>query len=418
MKNLLIIQNYNANKGDSSVVHTMKEALYAMDSAINISLTSYDPVSAVEEYQLNSVEWLISYKKIKLESSKIKKILSFLQEFVWLFYSLIWLFFYKIDVLLPLPKRKEKTIQAYLDSQVVVLPGGHFFTSLNSFPVVFSHAYGLLFAQWLGKKTMIYAQTIGPFFGKLGCLAEKISKIVIVHADIVTIREENSLKFCDGLKNVQVTAEIVFLQPTNEDLAKRIALLDKLKDEERALVGVTIHHIYYKFFFSEEEYVNLMSRIFDNIIDNYDANIVIIPMEASYHHGGDRTIAKAMQRACKNKRRIYLLESDLAPLVISSAIANTDIFIGTKTHSIVYGLKALVPTISISYQQKSTEFMKMFGVEENAINLRMLNRKEFMAVFDRVYSDVDHYKNVEERLYESVKEKALQNNKLLLEMFE
>jgi colanic acid/amylovoran biosynthesis protein len=418
MKNLLIIQNYNANKGDSSVVHTMKKTITEMDSSINISLTSYDPAMAKEEYNLNSAEWIINFKNIKLANSKISKLYFLLKEFLWILYSFLWILFYKIGLKLPLPKNKKETIELYLKNDVVVLPGGHFFTNLNGFPVNISHAYGLLYAKWLGKRTMIYSQTVGPFFGKFGVITQKIADYVIKNTDVVTLREEDSTQYCKGYENVFVTAETVFALPTDKNIAKELNQLVKLKNEKELVVGVTIHHIYFKHFFTRDDYIQLMSNIFDEITMKYNCRILIIPMEVSYHKGGDRPIANEMRELSKNNEKIDILDGDLNPLMTSSVIANTDLFIGTKTHSIVYGLKSIVPTISISYQQKSTEFMKMFNVEENAIALDGLELESFMRIFDDVYLNQDKYRKIQKDSYEIVKEKALENNKYILSLFD
>jgi len=418
MKNLLIIQNYNANKGDSSVVHTMKMTLLEMDEQINIRLTSYDPEMAFNEYGLESAERIISFKKVKFAKSKFMKIYYFIKEFIWVLYSLVWLLFYKIDIKLPLPKSKKKSVHFYLISEVVVLPGGHFFTNFNGFHVNVSHAYGLLFAKMLNKKTMIYAQTIGPFFGKFGSLTKKMTDYVIRHTDIVSVREEDSLKYCKEYNNVHVTAETVFALPSDKNIAVDLPDLEKLKQSSKPVVGVTIHHIYYKHFFTREEYIELMAKLFDGMIEEFDCNILIIPMEADYHEGGDRPIASEMIALCNKKDNIYILKGDHDPIVTSSVIANMDIFVGTKTHSIVYGLKSNVPTISISYQQKSNEFMKMFNVLENAINLKNLNEKDFMDIFKRVVAKKDFYKEMEKKMYASVKNKALHNNVLLYSLFD
>jgi colanic acid/amylovoran biosynthesis protein len=417
MEDLLIIQNYNANKGDSSVIHTMKKTILEMDKDIKISLTSYDPIAAKDEYGIDSAEWIINFKNIKLANSKSAKLYYFSKEFLWIIYSLIWILFYKLNFKLPLPQNKKETISLYLKSEVVVLPGGHFFTNLNGFPVNISHAYGLLYAKWLGKKTMIYSQTVGPFFGKFGAITRAVADYVIKHTDIVTLREKDSTQYCKGYKNVHVTAETVFALPTNKEVAKELSQLVELKNEKKLIVGVTIHHIYFKHFFAKEDYVSLMSNIFDEISSNYNCNILIIPMEASYHKGGDRPIANEMKHMSKNSQKIHILDGDLDPLMTSSAIANTDIFIGTKTHSIVYGLKSMIPTISISYQQKSTEFMKMFHVEENAIDLKGLNLENFMTVFKRVYDNKEKYMHIQEESYAQIKKKSLQNNEFLASLF-
>lgn len=417
MKKLLIIQNYNANKGDSSVIHTMIKTISSMSPDVKIKLTSYDPNMAKEEYGVESAEWIINYRNIKLANSKMKKLYFFLRETLWIIYSLIWVSFYKLGIKLLLPKNKKNTLALYLESEVIVLPGGHFFTNLNNFPVNISHAYGLMYAKWLGKKTMIYSQTVGPFFGKFKTITRKISNYVIKNTDIVTLREEDSMQYCKEYNNVHLTAETVFALPTNKEISKNLKQIIKLKKKKELLVAVTIHHIYYKHFFSKTDYIKLMSNIFDEITTKFNCNILIIPMEASYHKGGDRPIANEMKIASKNTQDIYILDGDLDPLMTSSAIANADIFIGTKTHSIVYGLKSIVPTISISYQQKSTEFMKMFNVEENAIDLNGLTLEKFMTIFQRVYANKKKYINIQNKSYKKVKEKSLENNIFLLSLF-
>lgn len=418
MKKLLIIQNYNANKGDASVVLTMKKSLLEQYDDIDISLTSYNPDQAEEYYGVTAAEWIINFKNMKLASSRIDKILFMFKEFFWIIYSLIWILFFKINIKLPLPSFKNKTIELYLNSDVVVLPGGHFFTNLNGFPVNFSHAYGLLYAKWLGKKTMIYAQTIGPFFGKFGNLTKRMTDYVLRHTDIISVREEDSLKYCKNYDNVELTAETVFALPTDKDMAINLPDLQELRKSSKTIVGVTIHHIYYKHFFTRKEYIGLMATLFDEIIKEFNCNILIIPMEADYHGGGDRPIASEMIALCNQKENIYILKGDHDPLITSSVIANMDILVGTKTHSIVYGLKSNIPTISISYQQKSNEFMKMFNVLENAIDLKRLNKSDFMEIFKKVIENRSIYEAIEKKAYVIVKNKALYNNVLLYSLFD
>ena len=77
-KNVLIVQNYNINKGDTSVIFAMKKSLLDMYPDLTINLTSYDSVKAKKEYDLNSAEWLLDYRMIKKNNSKIGKIFYFL----------------------------------------------------------------------------------------------------------------------------------------------------------------------------------------------------------------------------------------------------------------------------------------------------------------------------------------------------
>ncbi len=416
MKKLLIIQNYNANKGDSSVIHTMKNTLKKADpSDLDIAVTSYDPEKATEEYGLVSAEWIINFRDIKLAKGKRNKLKYTLKEGSWIVYSMVWLLARKLGVDLKIPEFKKKTIDLYLNSEVVVLPGGHFFTNLNGFSTNFSHFYGLLFAYLLDKKTMIYAETIGPFFGPFGKLTRRMTRFIGKKVDLITVREKNSLTECQDLDNVQVTAESVFaLEAADPETAKELV---ELKKTDKLLVGVTIHHIYWKHYFTREKYISLMAGIFDRITSDYNAEILIIPMEMSMHKGGDRPIAQEMIDTMKTDGTVRILEGDLDPITTAAVIAQTDLFIGTKTHSIVYGLKSAVPTISISYQQKSNEFMDMFGMLDNAINLEELDVDRFMEIFANLHAEKDSIRQRQAEALVRVREAALKNNSLLLNLF-
>lgn len=415
IKKILIIQSYNPNKGDNSVVGIMLTSLerYGCD----ISLTAFDPQKAGKDYQIKAYDYLFSFRQAKLASSKWSFIKYVSIELMWLVYLLLWTLLYKLRVRLPLPRLKWGIIEAYINADVVVLPGGHFFTSFNSLPNNFSHYCGLRFAQLIGKKTMVYSQTVGPYKSSMsGRIEQFLAKRVLKRANIVTLREADSLKCYSG-KNSCVTAETVFIEPVTKvemDLSKYVTPYTMGKP----IVGVTIHHIYYKHYFSKKDYINKMVEIFDSILSQYDCHILMIPMEDNYKAGGDRPIIKEMMGLIKaeNAQRISMVTDDLSSTETANVIALCDIFIGTKTHSVVYGLKTATPTISISYQEKSTEFMKMFGVEDYAIAMDKLNRKDFMEIYARIYRNREQVRETLGDRYQQVKNEAENNNELLMKL--
>ena len=317
---------------------------------------------------------------------------------------------------LPVPAFKKQTIDLYEHADVVVLPGGHFFTNLNSVIMNFSHFYAMLIAFAMRKRTMIYAQTVGPFFGIWQWPVRLMTTFVLRNVDVVTLREKGGLRYCRGVRKLQQTAEIVFAASTNEPLPQFVGELKQACSDEHQLVGFTIHHLYYKHFFNREQYRDIMAEIFRRIVDKYHATILIVPMEEAVHGGGDRPLAGEMIVQSGREGDIFVLEDELSPLVTASVIAATDLFIGTKTHSIVYGLKEGVPTISISYQDKSNQFMEMFGVRENAIDMKDLDADAFMVIFDRVFNSLALYRHKQEQALRHVKSLAENNNKLLLDL--
>lgn len=416
MKKILIVQNYNANKGDSSVAFTMLKSLRAIDDDLDFGVTSYDPKKATEEYGIPAAEFAFNLHDIKLKKG-ISRIWAFAREGLWVGYGFGWAFFRRyLGIRLPVPTFKNKTVELYENTDVVVLPGGHFFTNFNGLGMNFSHFFAMILAFSLKKPTMIYAQTIGPFFGvfKLPVLA--MTAFILRNVDAVTLREKGGLTYCNNVKRIELTAETVFALDTEISLAQNVKGLQSVRDNGEILVGVTIHHIYYKYFFSKDRYVSIMAEIFQRIVDGYNATILIIPMEEAVHGGGDRPLAREMIDRSGREKSVSILEGDLLSHVTAAVIASTDVFIGTKTHSVVYGLKSGVPTISISYQDKSNEFMQMFGVRENAINLKDITPDDFMQIFKRVFESLEFYRQKQQNALSRVKLLAEKNNHILLSL--
>jgi colanic acid/amylovoran biosynthesis protein len=408
-KKILIIQSYNANKGDNSVIDSM---LYSLRKYhYNISLTVFDPQKAKKEYNIDAFEYLLSFRKMKMAESKVQFIWACICELSWLMYSFLVLIFLKMGISLPVPKRKEGIIKAYKESEVVIIPGGHFFTSFNSFMNNFSHYYALRFAQLIGKKTMVYAQTVGPYHNnRIGKIEKQMANRVLKKANVVTLREADSLRNY-SYTNAQVTAEAVFLKPVEKlDLNLEAYLPEKKID---FVVGVTIHHIYYKYYFTKDVYVELMADIFNAILEKYNCHILLIPMEDKYKTGGDRPIIKEMLAKVDKRNGISMVTEDLTPLETANVISLSDIFIGTKTHSIVYGLKTFTPTLGISYQEKSTEFMKMFNMEKFTIRMESLNVDDVMDIFSNIYKNREEIRKSMQEIYPKIVQKAEINNVLL-----
>jgi colanic acid/amylovoran biosynthesis protein len=340
---------------------------------------------------------------------------AFIREGLWVVYGFIWALFKRfLKINLPVPLFKKKTMQLYEEADVVVLPGGHFFTNFNGLGMTFSHFFAMMLAFAMEKPTMIYAQTVGPFFGKFKLPVQAMTDFIIRHVDAITLREKGGLSYCKTARNVQLTAETVFTLDTDKSLAKNVQEFESILKNNKFLVGLTIHHIYYRYYFSREKYVAIMSEIMKQITKDFDAFIVIIPMEEAVHSGGDRPLAQEMIEKSGKADNVHILQEELTSYLTEAVIANTDIFIGTKTHSIVYGLKGLVPTISISYQDKSNQFMKMFNVSENAIDMKKLTVDDFMKIFARVYNSTDLYRTKQTDALPKVKRLAEMNIDILL----
>ena len=223
MKNILIVQNYNANKGDSSVVYAMLNSLRnRKNEGLSYSVTSYDPRKASAEYGIPAAEFAFNLRELKLRKG-VSRAWAFIREGLWVIYGFVWAAFRRFwNISLPVPFFKKKTMQLYEKADVVALPGGHFFTNFNGLGMTFSHFFAMILAFAMGKPTMVYAQTVGPFFGKFKVPVQAMANFILRNVDAITLREKGGLRYCKNARNVQITAEAVFALDADKSLVKNV----------------------------------------------------------------------------------------------------------------------------------------------------------------------------------------------------
>ena len=413
MKNILIVQVYNANKGNASVITAMLDGIRRIPD-VSVCLTAYDPEKASREYGVHACERLCDVRRV-VSSKGFRKLIAILNEIVFISYFPLWWLGTRCHLPMPLCGRRRDVIRFYQAADVVVLPDGHSFTSLNGLFGNISHLIGMYAAVALRKKTMIYGQTLGPFHGLKGRFEEFWFKRLLKRIDIVTVRDQLSMDhYKSTAKNLYRTAEIVFALK-NPPLSPQVQnFLTDLKKCGRRVLMVTIHHLYYRYFFTRVDYVKLMADCLRETTLKYDLSLVMIPMEDAMRNGGDRTMIRdVLDKAGLPDDRVFVPDFEISPEETAALIAYADFFVGTKTHSVVYGLKGCVPMIGLAYQNKTREFMRMYGVEDFTIDLGQLTRCDFLALFDRLVSECEKNRVAMRQKNIDVCELALRNNEYL-----
>jgi colanic acid/amylovoran biosynthesis protein len=418
--NIFIIQHYSPNKGDSAVLCSM---LYSIQKSIpdaKIKVASFNPEQTYQTYGVDSVDFVFKLRSMT-RGSLLKKLSMGILELLWMCIAYLWAFFGKKELKTSiLSFERRASLNTYIWSDVVVCPGGHFFTNFNRFPGILSHYFALRIAQILTKPTMIYGHTIGPFFGFLGSITKIITRRVINRTSAITVREENSLDILNklGVKPdlVAKTGESVFLMPLPAKqniyvINEREAIRNETGDP---VVGVTIHHGYFKYWYSKDEYVDLMARMVDCLVEEFNAKVVFVPMEYNRDRkGGDRPLAQEIRSASRYENNILVITADYSPLETMGIIGEVDMLIATKTHSVVFGLRMGVPTLAIAYQEKSREFMKEFDLEEFTIDLNTFDLSDFSLKVKKLWSTRHEVKEKIKENLPLVQLKASENDNIL-----
>lgn len=387
---VLIINHFALNKGNHAVLRAIIGKLKKFDKNIRIVVSSYDKNLTNKRDNVESISWPVNAVKILQQNTIVMKAIVCSVE---LFSSLVVLFLPRFS------KKSREIYSAYEEADLVICPGGHLFTSMNPLISLWTYAISLLLAKKMNKKVIALSQSVGPFKGMNRGISKFISQIALKNIDLIYLRDASSEFFFKklDLKNVpyQFAGEIVY---SFNHLVKDKKEKFKEIEKDKINIGITIHHLYYRYYMSRDEYIKIMSDFCNYLIREVnDINIVFIPMEYTNEGPKDRLIISEIIDRITKKDNVHVLTKDFQPEQILCLMKQLDFFIGTKTHSIVMSLVSGTPTLSISYHEKSNYFMKEWGVEKYAINMQNLDKENLQKLFDNLYkNNVEIRKNLKE----------------------
>lgn len=312
----------------------------------------------------------------------------------------------------------------------------------------------LLISYLLYKPTIIYAQSVGPFNGRI---SSKIARFTLNKVNIISVREEISLDYLKKLgiinPNIYLTADPAFIldpEPTNLD-----EIIGKNSSDIRPIVGISISkmkeargknkfRILSKIFqivsYVFPDYVtdyfvkislnvsridkvefNWLNSVIEHLVKNYNASVLLIPHIISDQKeilGDDRTaISKLYMSLDENcKRNVYPISEPYSSEQLKGIIGTCDIFIGEKMHTNIAALSQYVPTLALAYSHKFQGIMKMLGQDDyvlDSTDIGLITKK-----IDDLWINKEKIKNELTDKMVHIREKSLYNGKLVAKLLQ
>ncbi|MCE1245586.1 MAG: polysaccharide pyruvyl transferase family protein [Firmicutes bacterium] len=281
-----------------------------------------------------------------------------------------------------LASRQEKVIlDSFRKSSIVVSCGGGF---LNDLYPIFPRTLGFVLARIYGKKTAIFAQSVGPFTGSFSKLQ---AKWIIDGCSSVTVRDEKSLGIirnelgCKN-KNVSFTADSAWLlqdMPLPESFSNPV---EKIKKENAGslIVGMSVR----KWDFPEidsqsmrdelkENYRKVMKELCIHLVENHHAQIVFIStcQGRPEYFTDDSVFANELRSELPEsiQKNIHVIGDAFDPRILMYIMKSFDVFAGVRMHTVVLALLAGVPCAGIGYEFKTVELFTQLGIKDYAVSL-------------------------------------------------
>lgn len=226
-------------------------------------------------------------------------------------------------------------VRAIRSADLFISGGGSLFQDATSAHSPCYYLGILRLAQILRRKTMIYAQGVGPLQRPSirGAVAKAFNR-----TDLITVRDEGSKTLLSEIgvtREIHTCADPSFL--VEADLEAADAIIDKASLAGKSIIGVSLRP-----WPASREWIAEAASAIPGVCATLGATAAFIPMQESEDasigegavvlaHGGDPRVAKGL-------------------------IARCELVVGMRLHSLIFAAGAGVPCVPIVYDPKVSSF--------------------------------------------------------------
>jgi coenzyme F420-reducing hydrogenase beta subunit/polysaccharide pyruvyl transferase WcaK-like protein len=285
--------------------------------------------------------------------------------------------------------KRSKVISALDDADVILDEGGISFVDGRELYLIFNVAI-LLPGLFMGKRIVKCAQALGTFKNPLNWL---MAKIFLPKVDLIVARGEKTL---ENLKNIKIEKNVVLgadyafsLRLSKEDTKGVEEYLQNPIFQNDKLVGIcpsTVIEEYCEK--NNKDYAQIMADFTDYLIEEKDRPVAIIPHSIRPHtekrKNNDLPICKLIYEKVKNKDKTILVEEELNPRELRVLIGESNLFVGSRFHSMVSSLAMEVPTLVVGWSHKYKEVLDMFELADYAFSHKLLTTEKLIEEFNKL----------------------------------
>jgi polysaccharide pyruvyl transferase CsaB len=264
-------------------------------------------------------------------------------------------------------------------------------------------------AKEKGVPVMLYAVGAGPLND---ASVQTAVRETLEHVDVITVRERSAQQVLEGAgvhHEVIVTADPALL--LKAEPLPRGALKHEGIDGRRTVIGMSVREPGVAApDLDPDVYHALLANAADYMVDRFDADVVMVPMERSvldmqHSHG---VIAK-MLRA----QRATVLKGEYSSGQLLSMMGKFDFALGMRLHFLIFAAIQGTPFVALPYAGKVSGFLEALGIPAPPLNL--VNPGRLIAYLDDSW---DRRRSMRTRIAESLpalQERARETHRLLLE---
>jgi colanic acid/amylovoran biosynthesis protein len=259
----------------------------------------------------------------------------------------------------------------------------------------------ILLATRLGKAVILAPQSYGPFGWNS---QEVLTRRTLSRVRHVEVREDVSLAalieigVSPSIIRRGVDSAFVGVSDPGRESDRPAALREAVPGGpmEGALVGITLRR-----FLADEaqqSYESEMAAFIDWLLCDRGCRVVILPQVVSDYRGDDdRVVARRVAALCRVADPC-VIDAWVPHEKLRSMYGELDYMVGTRFHSVIFSLTALVPALAIEYEHKTSGIMRDLELEQWVLPMDGLAANDIQVRFDALIAGraeyVEHLRRV------------------------
>lgn len=299
-----------------------------------------------------------------------------------------------------------------LRSDMLVMGGGTLLQDVTSPRSILYYLGIVALAKALGKPVFFYAQGVGPVTQSL---SKRLIQRVVNRVDMITVRDDKSktdlLNLGVTKPPIHVTADPALVIDTDHfPKEKGLQILTRYglknaSNKNQPILGVAIRQ-----WSTDHPYLEVLARVCDDMV-RMGWKVVFLPMQYPGDVGTSKQIVDSMQEDAT------LLDEQFTFRDISSIIANLDLILGMRLHSLILAALYDVPFVPLSYDPKIDRFVQRVGISTGI----SVDSVTYEQLSNRVLHSIENLQTIKNTMHtrmQALKEEAEKSGELAVQFLQ
>ena len=277
--------------------------------------------------------------------------------------------------------------KAIKKTKLFINGGGSLIQDVTSSKSLYYYLAAIKTALKLKKKTMLYANGIGPVYKKQN---KPMVKKILNQVDYITLRDERSVEVLKAMgveqPPITVTSDpSVSIAPNGIERVKEIFKNERIDLKPYFVISIRE--------WKNKNIASEVAKAADYISKTYGLTPVFIPMQ------NPNDISISIDCIKQMGQKGYMIKGDYSFTDVMTIASKATLVIGMRLHLLMYGANVAIPVIGLVYDPKITAYLDYLQ-QKFTIDTRMVTSKKICDMADEIFAD---YKNISNALDIKVK---------------